>query len=333
MPFLNHFTGLLAGLTLVGSALAYHPKDFESPLTRVAFGSCNRQNLPQPLWPVIADTQPDLWIWAGDNVYGDSYDPEVIQKKYTQQFENEAYALFRKATPIIGTWDDHDYGANDADQRYPIKQLTRDIALNFMEVPPEDPRRSREGLYGSYSFGPSGKRVKVLLIDGRYFSTGPKVAEPELLGDAQRAWLKQELSNSDAQVHLIVSGIQIISSEHNYEKWANFPATREWLFNLIRETQAPGVLFLSGDRHIHEISVLQDEALDAPLIDITSSGLTHSWTSFKGEPNRFRKGTTHTGLGFGLIELDWREAEVEVKAMLRNKANETVNEVSVVFPR
>lgn len=318
---------------LLSCAQAYHPTDFESPLTRVAFGSCNHQNKAQPLWPVIASNQPDLWIWAGDNIYGDSTKPAVIQAKYQQQFEREEYRTFRQTTPIIGTWDDHDYGKNNEDSSYPIKAQTRDMALDFMEVPSEDPRRSREGLYGSYSFGPEGQRVKVLLLDGRYFSTGPQADEPDLLGPAQRSWLEQELRNSDAQVHLIVSGIQVLSNEHRYEKWANFPENREWLLQLLRESQAKGTLFLSGDRHIHEISVLKDGALAYPLVDVTSSGMTHSWTKFKAEPNRYRSGSVYSGKGFGLIEFDWRDGEVHVSAMLRNESNETVNEVSLVFIR
>lgn len=300
-------------------------------MTRVAFGSCNRQNYSQPMWAVVAANEPDLWIWAGDNIYGDSTDPEVVQAKYHQQFEREEYTIFRTATPIIGTWDDHDYGSNDADRSYPIKAQTRDMALNFMEVPKDDPRRSREGIYGSYSFGPEGQRVKVLLLDGRYFSTGPKAVEPDLLGTAQRTWIEQQLTDSDAQVHLIVSGIQVLSSEHKYEKWANFPADRKWLLDFIAEAQVPGVLFLTGDRHIHEISILEDERLSYPLIDITSSGLTHSWEKFKGEPNRYRLNSVYTGKGFGLLEFDWNNSMVSVKAMLRNEANETVNEVTLTL--
>ena len=206
------------------------------------------------------------------------------------------------------------------------------MALDFMEVPVADPRRSREGLYGSYCFGPAGKQIKVLLIDGRYFSTGPNAKEPDLLGHAQREWLEGELTDSEAQVHLIVSGIQVLSSEHKYEKWANFAKDRQWLFNIIVNAQVPGAIVLSGDRHIHELSVLEIEGLNYPLVDITSSGMTHSWERFQGEPNRYRKGNTYTGIGFGLLEFDWQESEVIVNAMLRNDDNETVNQTTIIFP-
>ena len=37
-----------------------------STLSRIAFGSCNSEQKPQPLWPVIAQDKPSLWIWTGD---------------------------------------------------------------------------------------------------------------------------------------------------------------------------------------------------------------------------------------------------------------------------
>lgn len=318
-------------LSLILPALvqAYHPTDFESPLEVIAFGSCNRQNLPQPMWPVIAKNQPDLWIWAGDNIYGDSKDASVIAAHYKTQSELPAYKLFSDTTQIVGTWDDHDYGWNNAGKEYPIKALTSVLALDFMQVPAEDPRRQREGIYGAYDFGPEGKRVKVVLLDGRYFATGKKAEDPELIGEAQRAWLATELAESTAQIHLLVSGIQVISEEHNWESWAQYPADREWLLNLIAETELPGVIFISGDRHIHELSVLKESNVGYPLVDATSSGLTHSWESFKGEPNKHRQGDIYKGLGFGLIQIDWSSQPVEARIEIRNTENIPVNQYTL----
>ena len=320
---------LILAVVLSSGALAYYPNDFDSPLQSIAIGSCNREGLPQPMWEVITANTPDLWIWMGDNVYGDSKDPAIVQRKYHQQFNQENYTAFREAFPVIGTWDDHDYGFNNADGSYPIKAQTRDMALEFMEVPKTDPRWSREGLYGSYTFGPDGRKVMVVLLDCRYFSTKPKKEDSDLLGSEQLAWLKKTLSESDAQVHLIVSGIQILSEEHNYEKWANYPASREWFLNLLADQQVPGVVFLSGDRHIHEISQLEVPERELPLTEITSSGLTHSWESFRGEPNNKRVGEVYTGKGFGMLHFDWTEDTVQVSAEIRNIENAVVNSISL----
>ncbi|HAV11900.1 MAG TPA: alkaline phosphatase [Opitutae bacterium] len=317
--------------TLVGSLKAYHPTNFDNRLEVIAFGSCNRQHLPQPLWPVIASHKPDLWIWAGDNIYGDSEDPKIIEQRYAIQLANPNYAAFRTQHPIVGTWDDHDYGWNDANKDYPIKHLTQQMALDFMDVPSNDPRRSREGIYGSYDFGPEGQRVKVILLDGRYFSTGKQATSLELLGDEQKNWLKKELENSTAQIHLFVSGIQILSEDHRWDSWARYPADREWLLSQIAENKIPGAIILSGDRHIHEFSVLEDERIGYPLLDATSSGLTHSWKKFKREPNRHRVGEVHKDLGFGLLTLDWSESSCKVTVQICDLENQPVNELIVNF--
>jgi alkaline phosphatase D len=320
----------MCGASTSTQCFAYHPTDFDTPLKVIAFGSCNRQNLPQPMWSTITQNQPDLWIWGGDNIYGDSKDPAVLEAKYQKQLDQPGYAEFRKQFPIIGTWDDHDYGWNDANGSFPIKSISQDLALDFMDVPATDTRRRHEGIYGAYDFGPEGQRVKVILLDNRYFSSNYRKDEnPQLLGEAQKAWLSDTLRHSNAQINIIVSGSQVIPEEHNYEKWANFPADRDWLFRLIRDESIPGVIFISGDRHIHEISVLQEDDAPYPLVDITSSGLTHSWKNFKGEPNQHRVGEVFTDLGFGLLTIDWQQQPITVTAEIHDQANDIVNTLQI----
>lgn len=316
----------LLSIALSPLAMAYHPTDFESPLEVIAFGSCNREFLPQPMWPIITENHPDLWIWGGDNVYGDSHDAEVIAAKYQKQLTQPGYAAFRKQFPIVGTWDDHDYGWNDAHATYPLKAVTQNLSLDFMDVPTDDPRRQRDGIYGAYDFGPDGQRVKVILLDNRYFAGNYRKEEnPQLLGDAQKAWLADTLRQSTAQINILVSGTQIISEEHNYEKWANFSTDRDWLLKFVREASIPGVICISGDRHVHEISVLKEENAPYPLVDITSSGLTHSWGNFKGEPNKHRVGEVFTDLAFGLLTINWNAQPVTLTAEIRDLTNQVVN--------
>lgn len=339
---LSSYTLATVALSLaLSSASAKFPDDFEAPLEVIAFGSCNRDELPQPLWPIIAKNAPDLWIWGGDNIYVDWHERpdgqkekfrvnrEWITKRYAAQYNQPAYAPFRQETPIIGTWDDHDYGRNNANGSYDQKSTTRDLALLFMEVPIDDPRWGREGVYGAYDFGPAGQRTKVILLDNRYFSTGKKADEPDLLGEAQRAWLETTLRESDADLHILVSGTQILSAEHKWDKWADYPKSRAWLLDILREPNMPITILISGDRHIHEISVLEDDALDYPLVDITSSGLTHSWENFSGEVNSLRHGEVFGGLGFGLIQIDWSGESPAVTLEIRDQANVVQNSILV----
>ena len=80
---------------------------------RVAFGSCNRTEVENLFWDDILALKPDLWIWGGDNIYADTDDMEKMREMYRAQRNIPAYRALTSAVPVIGTWDDHDYGLND----------------------------------------------------------------------------------------------------------------------------------------------------------------------------------------------------------------------------
>lgn len=300
---------------------------FDRVLTKIAIGSCNRQDEDQRIWSDIRNEQPDLWIWLGDNIYGDTEDMEVLKKKYLRQKQNIPYDTFRQETPIIGIWDDHDYGVNDGDKRYPMRVESQALMMDFLDVPKESPYRRQEGGYQSYLFGRDGKQVKILLLDARYFrdelekNTGYQRYKPnqtgDILGETQWNWLEQELRNSTADIHLIGSGIQIIPEEHGFEKWANFPAARKKLLDLIVEIQPARTILISGDRHISEFSKQSLEGMEEELYEFTSSGLTHSYSSFSGEPNPHRIGEVVFDLSYGLILIDWEGTTPQIRFQMK----------------
>lgn len=288
----------------------------DNVLTTIVLGSCNRQDSDQEIWREIDDEGADLWIWLGDNIYGDTENMDVLESKYLQQKYHPTYQSFREKTPIIGIWDDHDYGVNDGDKNYAMKKESQTLMLDFLDVPKDAPVRTQVGAYQSYSFGTEEKKVKVLLLDARYFrdeleknTTGYQRYKPNLegdiLGEAQWTWLEQELTNSDAQIHFIASGIQMIPEEHGFEKWANFPKARARLLDLLSSTQVAFPVLLSGDRHISEFSRLELPTLSNPVYEFTSSGLTHSYDSFSGEPNEHRVGDVVFQRNYGVIKVDW----------------------------
>lgn len=319
---------LLFWSPVLAPLLSHYPENFEKPLAKIAFGSCNRQNLPQPIWPVIQKAQPDLWIWSGDCVYVDSPNESVITRKFSLQYENANYKNFRETVPIIGTWDDHDFGENNSGKWFQSKGITQSKFLDFLDEPVDSPRRQQKGVYTSYTYGPIGKQVKILLLDNRYHADIPG-PEGDLLGDSQGGWLEDELATSQAQVHLIVSGTQILHEEHRYEKWANFPRSRERLLKLIKESRVPGAILISGDRHIHEIAIKDDSETPYPLYEVTSSGLTHSYSSFPGEPNKYRVGEVFSEKGFGMMEIDWTGKTPSVHLQIRDERNEVQREVTI----
>lgn len=310
--------GLLVALVFAGLVHAHDVAPEPATLVqRIAFGSCSSPFDESPIWQSVAATSPDVWIWLGDTIYADSPRPrgltaeararEVLERMpvhYAAQNELPAYAEFRARIRVVGTWDDHDYGQNDAGADFIGREEAQRHFLDFYAEPADSPRRTRPGIYASHRFGPPGRVVQIISLDTRYFrspisradiprtewvegrpGTFEPVADPAttLLGEDQWRWLEACL-REPADLRLIVSSIQIVADDHRFEKWGNFPHERRRLFNLIRTTGAEGVIFLTGDRHAGELSRLDparepDGAeLDPgyPLYDLTSSALTKS---------------------------------------------------------
>jgi alkaline phosphatase D len=272
----------------------------------IAFGSCNQVHYPQPLWESILSLNGDMWIWLGDSVYADTEDIGRMRALYDAQKRHPGYAKLSSATRVVGTWDDHDFGVNDGGRTYPKRADSQQAFLDFVGEPRESARRRQEGIYTSYTVGSGADSVKVILLDERYHRDEPG-PEGDLLGAAQWEWLEAELRGSTSRVHLIGSSSQIISEQHRFEKWTDFPKARARLFQLLAAARAPGVVVLSGDRHMAELARLELAPLRYPLWEVTSSGLTHSWKKGHDEPNRHRVGNVVTALNFGLVEVDWSE--------------------------
>ena len=315
--------------------------DTTQTLTTIAFGSCNKQDEPQPLWDDILAQRPDLWIWLGDNIYGDTDDMKEMRDRYAQQLAQPSYQRLFASVPVVGTWDDHDYGVNDGGKDFAPKAASRDLLLEFLAVPKSQPVWDREGAYQSYTVGPAGRRVKILLLDTRYFRDALVASADadrryganeagDLLGEAQWRWLEAELRDSEAQVHLVGSSIQVLAEDHGFEKWANFPRSRQRLFDLIAATQAPGVVLLSGDRHIAELARYDAPGVNYPLFELTASGLTHVYEE-ADEPNRYRVSDLITVLNFGLITIDWDSNPVSLTYQIKGDGGTVLAEEEMIL--
>ena len=310
-------------------------QDNLNPEIKIAFGSCSNQRLPQVMWPAINANKPDLWIWMGDIIYMDSDSLELTKEAYQIQKNNPEYQILMDSTEIIGVWDDHDYGLNDGGKEWDVKDEKKELMLDFLDEPENSPRLKHNGVYISYDYSlKGGHDVKVILLDGRYFrdtlTYSPikgrrydpnPYGQGTFLGKEQWKWLEKELKHSKADLNIIVSGVQVLSEEHGFESWGgNFPHERDKLFDLLKSSGAKNVLFLSGDRHVAEISKTDIDGLDYPIYDITSSGLTHSYEG-ADEPNKYRVSPLIDQMNFGILTIKPAGKKISVEVELRGVAD------------
>jgi alkaline phosphatase D len=310
----------LAGCAAPGSDKAQALATDRGTQTSIGFCSCIDQRRPAPIWETILAARHDLFLFGGDNVYCEMpYSLARLRRAYAMAAESEGMARLRRSAPHMAIWDDHDYGLNDGGADFAGKAGSKAEFLEFWQVAADDPRRGREGLYHAQLFGEPGRRVQVILLDGRWFRSPLKptdqrdapgkeryLPDPDpaktMLGDAQWQWLEQQLRDP-AEVRLLVSGIQVVASGHGWERWGNFPREQQRLYDLIGSTRAQGVVFLSGDRHVGAL-YREAQRTPYPLHELTSSGMTHPWRT-ASEPGPNRVGELFTDVHYGTIDIDW----------------------------
>ena len=300
-------------------------------ISTIAFGSCAHETQPQPILDLVVKHRPDLFVYLGDNMYGDTRDMKVLQSKYDMLAAKPEFQRLKKNVRIVGTWDDHDYGWNDIGRHYPFKEQSKELFLQFFDERASSERRKHPGIYTSYMFEGNGKKLQLILLDNRTFRDDLRTYRGELhadgqyfypldyyphqttdstlLGAAQWAWLEGELSKP-ADLRIIGSGSQFGISFNGYEAWANFPHEQQRMIDLIKKTKASGVIFITGDVHYAEISKLQPEGM-YPIYDVTSSGITSTWHFATPNANRIEGPVMDNH--FGLITIDWNKKDIEVK--------------------
>ena len=243
---------------------------------KIGFGSCLDQDLPQPIWETVLKDNIDSFIFLGDNVYGDSEDGLLNKMKKSYKTQKEMLPNWLKDTQLFYIWDDHDFGLNDGGQEYPLKNEAQVMYLNFWEIPENDNRHKRDGIYFSSIIDNNNFKIKVIGLDTRFFrsttldrANNYKIVDqtknPTMLGKDQWSWFENEITE-EVDLLIVLSSVQVLSRSHQFEKWNLFPQERSKLLALLSNLKTPKII-LSGDRHRAGIYKYAD------IIEVTSSSL------------------------------------------------------------
>ena len=289
----------------------------------IGFGSCITEKREQPIWSAIEKENIDEFFFMGDNVYGDSEDGllEEMRKSYEKQQNMFPDWIFNKKLNAI--WDDHDYGKNDGGFEYPLKKEAQELFLEFWNVAQDDPRHLREGIYFNEEKEILGNNVNFIALDTRYHRSlldqsdkpySPTQDETKtILGEDQWRWLEETLKK-ESDLIVIISSIQILPTNHGFEKWHNFPHERRKLLNLLKSQHKPVVL-LSGDRHKAGLYK------DGEIIEMTSSSMNKPiskpiawlWDFLYKETDELLQGEMYSQENYGILKFEKDKISVSLK--------------------
>jgi alkaline phosphatase D len=200
-------------------------------------------------------------------------------------------------------WDDHDFGPNNSDKSFAFKDLTLEAFKAFWA----NPSYGLPGVPGAITFF-NWNDVDFFLLDNRYYRDPDNLKTQGYktqLGRAQLEWLKQALVFSKASFKVVVMGGQFLNTAGVYETYTNygFEKERQEIIDWIYNQKIYNVVFLTGDRHHTEFSVLKADG-QPTIYDLTVSPLNSRPNVYAvNEVNELRvPGTLVTERNFAIVK-------------------------------
>lgn len=287
---------------------------FAEIVYKLGIGSCVDQDYPTPAWASLEKESINSFFFLGDNIYGDVPSGRLDNVILSYEKLNDQMPSWLKNTEKLVIWDDHDYGLNDAGANYIYKAESQQIYNDAWNIDQNDPRRSREGIYFSELKDIAGKKILIVGLDTRYFRSNlikignsykpHKNSNTTILGRIQWQWLEKELSR-EHDILILASSIQVLATEHRFEKWANIPHERDRLLALLNKLSSK-VLIISGDRHRSGFYKLDN------IYEFTSSSLNKGiFPSY--ESDSLLLGKTYTQNNYGIVQFHENSLNLFIK--------------------
>jgi alkaline phosphatase D len=261
------------------------------------------------LWEQVAKHGAEGMVLLGDTPYIDS--TQIIHQriKHRTFLLQDGPASLSKKIPFWGTWDDHDFGANDSDGGIHNRVHTRRVFKEYRSLLSYG--ENEEGIYTHFRRGP----VEVFLLDTRYFAgTEESFAaanKPTLIGRTQWTWLQRVLKASTAPVKVLACGMtwdaKLPVTTTHADAWDRYAYEREAIIDFLGKERIPGAFLVGGDIHCTQVMKYATESrIGYPLYHVVTSpmhervirdneALTHPGMLFnRAEPNTFLKLTADT---------------------------------------
>ena len=274
-----------------------HP-DGPADLT-IAFASCARTGSNGAVFDAIRAAQPDLFVQLGDLHYGNlvSTNPQDHINVLGRSLSTPAQSALYSSTPSAWIWDDHDFGDNDSDSSSPSRDA---VSVAYRQAVPHwnvDPDPATP-INQAFTMG----RVRIVTCDTRSHRT-----TDTMLGEAQEAWLIEELRTA-SQTHALVIWANPapwnVPDAPGTDQWGGFADERRRIANAIAEANITNLVMISGDWHTAAI----DDGTNTAYADDGSPGFPLIHAAPLDRPGRrlgetFSHGVFSNAGQFGLIQV------------------------------
>jgi len=205
------------------------------------------------MWNTIAAHNLPAFLLLGDNVYIDNPTRTAVQQHcYYRRQSAPQFQTFSAGTSVFAIWDDHDFIDNDGwggpEIDEPVWKGTVWHTFKNNWINPYYGGGDRQpGCWYDFSIAD----VDFFMLDGRYYRTDPKTANPSMLGSVQLQWLFDRLKGSTATFKVIASPVPWAAGTKpgSLDTWDGFPDEREKIFSFLEKNKIAGVVLLSADRH------------------------------------------------------------------------------------
>lgn len=301
----------------------------------VAFGGCARVGSNGAVFDAIRALDPSLFVILGDWHYGnvDDDDPDAFREVADITLESPGPSALYRSTPIAYVWDDHDYGANNADSTSSSRAAAMQVYRQY--VPHYPLAGDDTSIHQAFTVG----RVRFVVTDarsGRDPADELDDADKTMLGHEQRRWLERELlaARDTAALIVWVNPVPWIEeADDGADAWGGYSTERRTIANFIAAHRIDNLVMVSGDAHM--VAIDDGRNTDYATEGDASFPLLHAAPldrrgRKKGGP--YSEGAIARGGQFGVVEIDDSGRDLTVRMTARDWRGNTLLQHEVTIP-
>jgi len=244
-------------------------------------GYCRHVRDGYKIFRSMATFKPDFFLFVGDTIYADhrcggsdvvpGYDfvatsLEEFRAKHRYNRADPHVQDFFRTTSVYAIWDDHEVRNNFAGPTEPLTASGLQAFIDYwpLRPPEEEPRR----LYRKVRWG---KLAEFFILDTRQYRSDnrqPDGQSKTMLGQAQRRWLLDGVTGSDAVWKVVVSSVPLAVSKGRgaRDSWSSanssglpeengtgFSVERDAILKMFRAHGVKNLVWVTADVHYAQV--------------------------------------------------------------------------------